>query len=484
MPEARAQTTGQFTDTPVITVAGNSVPLNYGFALTSYLGGPFGSMSAPATLDGFTYQAFVDVPYNTKQGGGYHNTQLLLGGFSADPGKGWLTSVTVNGKVFVGSAATYIFTSGQAHWYWTTGPAFNNHAGAVQMTMLHAGNSGWIMPKYQVVGLTYAPPGSKSSALYSNGFINGTSSSNTSTFTSGVSVKYIDTAGFDLFGILSGNSTQTFSAGWKQEQDSSNSLSVVNQSSTQLTVPGPLSSGLGVDHDYDQVYVWLNPAVFLEIFSNVVTVGGDGWDERDTINGMDVVTLTIGQLRGTQPISDPALQARLNRTWDSSLGALTSTEFLAIANADPFAANPSFNPNTDTSHRYELPESGSPPMPVDLIFNYIPEPPGGQPTGQTYTSNYSATSVSGQLAKTTTSVGYSIDGTAAAAFVVGISAKIQIAGTYVATNQWSNTVTSGTTQSANFTIYPPLSTDNYTGPTAIQVWKDNIFGTFMFYPEN
>jgi hypothetical protein len=249
-------------------------------------------------------------------------------------------------------------------------------------------------------------------------------------------------------------------------------------------VPGPLSSSLGVDHDYDQVYVWLNPAVFLEIFSNVITVGGDGWDERDTIHGMDVVNLTIGQLRGTQPISDPNLQTRLNRTWDSSQGALTTTDFLAIANADPFVTNPSFDPNSDTSGRYELPISGSPPRPVDLIINYIPEGAGGQSTGQTYASSYSATSMSGQSAKTTTSVGYSIDGSAAAAFVVGISAKIQVAGTYVATNQWSNTVSSGTTQSANFTIYPPLSTDNYTGLTGMQIWKDNIYGTFMFFPVN
>ena len=56
--------------------------------------------------------------------------------------------------------------------------------------------------------------------------------------------------------------------------------------------------------------------------------------------------------------------------------------------------------------------------------------------------------------------------------------------TYTTTNKNSSTVTSGTMQAANFSITGPASTDNYTGPTAMQVWKDNVYGTVMFFPEN
>jgi hypothetical protein len=339
------------------------------------------------------------------------------------------------------------------------------------------GISGWITPKYQVVGLTYTPPGSKSTATYSNGFNSGSSMMNTSSFKQGVTVSYTVNGGFDLFGLLSSKVTNTASAGWTQTTGSSNSLSLSQTYSSGLVVPGPASSGVGVDHDFDTVYVWLNPAVQLFLSGVSVTNQGYNWDERDTVTGMDVIPLTIGQLRGVQAIAADT-QARLNRTWDGNLGALTSTDLLAIALADPFFGNPSFNPNTDTSGRFEFPNG------VRLLMNYVPEPAGGQATGQTYTSSYTSTSAAGQSASTMYTVGYAVAGGVDANFLVSLSGNVRVSGSYSYTDGWSSTATSGTTQAANFTIFPPLMSDNYTGPTAIQVWKDNVYGSFMFYPEN
>jgi len=224
----------------------------------------------------------------------------------------------------------------------------------------------------------------------------------------------------------------------------------------------------------------LNPAVDLEIYPNGggITFLGYNWDARDSITGMDVIPLTIGQLRGTQAITDPDAITRLNRTWDTSLGALTSADFLAIAASDPFYVTPGFNPNTDTSGRYELP-NGS-----DLILNYVPVPAGGQATAQTYTSTYTTTSAAGKSAQTTYSVGYSFEGNASVSFVAAVGGKFSVSSTYAYTNGYSSNITSGTSQGANFTIVPPLASDGYLGPTAIQVWKDNVYGTFMFFPEN
>jgi hypothetical protein len=493
-PGAKAQISGQFTDGPVVTVASaGSAAQAVGYCSATskcFYGysGAFGSISPATTVDGYTLEAFVDLPGTARAGTTYLRTAVSVSGFPADPGYRWLTSASANGHTYYGSSASsYAFTNGQATWYWNSGsgavPAFQNQPSPVSCTIYHSGNSGWIRPKYQVVGLTYAPPGSKSTATYTNGFLSGTSTSSTASFNVNVLEKLTVSTGFTLFGVLNGDATQTFSAGWIQQQDNSSSITVMQKESTGLIVPGPASSGVGVDHDYDEVYVWLNPDAFLEITSNLVNVGAYGYDARDTVTGMDVMPLTVGQLKGTQPISADA-QARLNRTWDSSLGALTSADFQQILKADPFATNPSFNPNTDASGRYELPEIGSPPAPTNLIFNYVPLPPGGQATGQPYTSDYSSTSVAGRLAKDTYSVGYSIDGSASAAFLAAVSTKSSSSVTYTYSNQWSSSVTSGTTQSANFTIYPPLASDNYTGPTAIQVWKDNVYGTFMFYPEN
>jgi hypothetical protein len=48
---------------------------------------------------------------------------------------------------------------------------------------------------------------------------------------------------------------------------------------------------------------------------------------------------------------------------------------------------------------------------------------------------------------------------------------------------WSTMQTSTKGQTANFSIVSPLPSDGYTGPTAIAVYKDNVYGTFMFYGE-
>lgn len=68
-------------------------------------------------------------------------------------------------------------------------------------------------------------------------------------------------------------------------------------------------------------------------------------------------------------------------------------------------------------------------------------------------------------------------------FIVKFQAKLSFSTTFTTSNSASSTQSSSGTQSANFTIFPPVAADSYTGPTAIQVWKDNVYGTFMFYPE-
>jgi hypothetical protein len=474
--------TATITDTPVLTSA--CICTN-GIFSSGFQGGAVtrGSMSPVTTSDGYQYTELWDV-WGPASNPVFKDSIFQVSGFGADPGKGWLTSVTANSNTHTGaSAATYAYANGTATWTWTNF-GFNfldGGSGATYpVSVVHSAISGWITPKYQVVGLTYAPPGSRSSAVYSNSFQSGTASSNSSSWKTGVTVTNTISPSLSIFGVISSKETETFSAGWEQTGGGSNSITVAQTFSTGLNVPGPASSGVGVDHDYDTVYVWLNPAVHLTLTGAGASIvfGGYDYDARDTITGMDVIPLTVGQLRGVQPIADPNVTARLNRTWDTNLGALTSADFLAIAATDPFYLNPSFNPNTDTSHRYELPDGH------DLIFNYVPVPPGGQGTGQTYNSSYTTTSAAGKTASTTTTVGYSLEAQAQANFLFGIAGTIKVAGSYSYTNQWSNSVTSGSGQSVNFTIFPPLSTDNYVGPTAMQVWKDNIYGTFMFYPEN
>lgn len=342
------------------------------------------------------------------------------------------------------------------------------------------GSAGYTRPKWQVLGLTYAPPGMHSTATYSTGFLNGSSESVSQSFQNTLSIK-VTAEGTALNpGGVGGGGGGSNSAGWTQESDSSSSVSIQDQDSSGLIVPGPVSSAAGIDHGYDVVYVWLNPELQFVVFpASEVDFAGFAYDQRDTVTGMDVVPLTVGQLRGTQTIPSD-LQDRLNRTWDTSLGALNAADFAAIVDADPFANSPAFNPNTDTSGRFELPEINGEPQ--NLIFNYIPAAEGEQPSTSTYTSLYNSTSTTGQGGKRSFTLGFSIDGSVT--YSTAFKATLTVSDDMTWSNQWSQAITAGSMQTANFSIVGPTFTDGYTGPTAMQVWKDNIYGTFMFYPEN
>jgi hypothetical protein len=477
----------QIASSVVVTVGTSSK--SYG-----YDAGAFGSLSQSLTADGHTITALYD---NVNCGNLICIVQSYLSvkGFSSDPGKTWLGTVAVvNGNTLTeASVTTYSYASGVSTWHWagtaaTAGLGFAvGTPSTVTVTLGGGWTSGVILPKYKVVGLTYAPPGSKSTATYSNGFLSGNSTSNSSSFINSLTVTSKLSTGIDLFGFLGGTVTNTASTDWTQEQDSNSSLNLQQQYTDGLQVPGPPLVGTadqGVDHDYDTVYVWLNPADYLEFSAKEVVAGGEYYDQRDGetpetcnghtyagITGMDVVPLTIGQLRGAQPITDECLLVRLSRPWDTALGGLVSTDFLAIALTDPFYADPSFNPNTDTSGRFQVPADTT-------SFPFVP----GSAT-HTYSSASTSTSAKGETAKTTNTVSFTVAGKASAAFLASVANNFSVSNKITYANQSSSTVTTGTSQTISYSVVPP-AIGTYSGATEVQVWKDNIYGTFMFFPEN
>jgi hypothetical protein len=338
------------------------------------------------------------------------------------------------------------------------------------------GYAGYVRPKYMVVGIYYAPPGAQSNVAYSNGFLSGTSQNISQSFGSSVSVSSSGSFGLDLFGIFQANSTQTFNYGWDQQWNSSTTISIVQQQSSGTVWNGPTSSALGVDHAYDTIAVWLNPEVNEVITgSNQVRTTAYYFDPRDPADIPDIVYLTVGQLEGSQAIPSN-VEAALQRSWDPQLGALDSVDFQAILQADPFAYDPGFDPNTDASGRYTVPPAGS------QAFSYQPEPQGQGQSCDTYSSSYNASDSRSSGGSDKYTVGFSIDGKLSGSFFASAFANLKVGTTFTYTNTWSNTVQSGSSQSANIRICRPLASDGYVGPINMEIWKDNVYGTFMFYP--
>jgi hypothetical protein len=208
------------------------------------------------------------------------------------------------------------------------------------------------------------------------------------------------------------------------------------------------------------------------MFTNGITydssdVGSDGQPV-----GVDVIHLTVGQLKqlaaGATPLSvlnNSSAANRLNRLW-SPAGALTTADYAQILLRDPFAANPNLDP-ASASGRFD--NTG---ILVDFTptadFQTVP-----------FTLMYSTTSTAGHSVTDTYSVTFSFS--TGASFVNVVGANLTNSTTFEYVNMSSSSVTDGHTQTATANIVSPLIGDNYQGPTNIKIFKDNIYGTFVFY---
>jgi hypothetical protein len=117
-----------------------------------------------------------------------------------------------------------------------------------------------LFPKYLVVGIVYAPPGSSSSVTYSSSNLVG--SSNTVSTTNSQTV--VNTSSFSAgaeLGLFGASISYDQSEGWTTSSQNTNSVYLQTTKGNGITTMGPISSSLGVNHDNDIIYIWLNPAV-------------------------------------------------------------------------------------------------------------------------------------------------------------------------------------------------------------------------------
>lgn len=364
----------------------------------------------------------------------------------------------------------------------TDGEGYHLHAVGGNGTITYKGS---ITPKFVVLGVIYAPPGSKSTVDYGASTLLGTATSLSSSFTSGNSVSASSSLGIgaSIPGVSFGDSvTSTASTSYTQQSDTSSSLSVNKISTSDIIVPGPASSAAGIDHSTDVVLIWLNPAAIFSLTpgSGVINWTNLAFDARDPASDMDVVALQLAQLENPALISS-ATQQSLDRSWAGPGGALTSADLLTIAARDPFS-NPSYTVSVPSGSSCS--SDGRFCLAGSQDFSYQPPAPGGQPITEKMSVQYQTTASSGQAATDTYQVGFTTDLNAHAAFAVQFSADVKTSSTLSWMNKWSSTRTNTSGQSASLSITGPASSDNYMGPTEFNLFQDSVYGTFMFFPIN
>jgi Galactose oxidase, central domain/Kelch motif len=413
--------------------------------------------------------------------GGFDSNGLAAAGDVYDPTTGSFTAT----PPFLTPRAVHtaaLLSSGQV--LLSGGQVSGSCCSASQETYSYAMESGSINPKYIVVAVAYAPPGANSSVTYQQSTQFGTSSSLDQTFTNETSVSVSQSVGITIKGgdgSSSGGTTTTASTTYSQAAENGSTIAVNKTQQLTQGIHGPASSAVAVDHDDDEVYVWANPRVNLTIPAdpNAVIWNGYSFDDRDPINDVDVQPISVKCLKDFNSTDQSCIDAgrRLARSWDTSgLGGLTADDYQTILARDPFATNPSYDPTVpeaDGKMRFQR------QMGVNL--DYTPAPQGGQPAPSGYAITTTTTTTSNQSKTDSYKVGLSIDQTSGSSFIFDISNKLSISNTSTWVNKWSQTNTAVQGQGIQVSITPPASSDNYNGPTAVEVWQDNVYGTLMFY---
>jgi Domain of unknown function (DUF5050) len=362
----------------------------------------------------------------------------------------------------VDTSQNYIYFQGTDNALWRIGLEGSNgvHLGGfntastpfvVQPSNQPVTGSGLI--PYVVLLLVYAPPGtnggkSNSSVQYSTSSVVGSTLSYTHSSMSqwGVTASAKDTSSGGDSWTISGGVTNTSSSGY------TSTLDIRNTNTTILTVPGPGADG--INHDYDLVYILLNPTmnVIVDPRYNM------NWSLDFTGNEDSVVYIQMNWLKDLNlfQTQSPSILARCKSA------GMTSADFAQLLALNPLASGQT---GVDGG-RYAL---------TNIQFTY--EPPGqgaGSPTLSepiTYTATYTG------MNQSSSSWGLNVSASGTLGKALALTAGVT--GSFSMTNSTTVTATNGETQTVTPTIGGPAV--GYTGPTRLQIYQDVLYGTLMFY---
>lgn len=355
--------------------------------------------------------------------------------------------------------------------------------------------TGFVNPKYVIVGVTYAPPGPSSNVTYTNSTLVGTTTTTTSSFLNDVNVTVTvtkDISAFKVgpngFVIKLTNSQSTDSI---QGSNSSSTVTVSKAATVSYKTNGTDNACAPVNHDDDTIWLWLNPLMVYTAFAGKnLQWNGYGYDPNDPsgTGGRDVFPVQVKYLNGHA--HDPSIDTILARGWVTTYEpgmiwpagegpGLTSTDKANILAADPFT-NPSYilpTPPPSTTADGRFTQDPYPPNPIAYV-------PGGLTTGFS-TINENTQSVAQGTSYTYIQAFGTEANFSGGSFLGSFTIDLKTTHTLTSTNTWLNTLTVTQTNTNALSVTEP-STCNppYAGPGQFIVFQDNQNGTFMFYPEN
>jgi hypothetical protein len=310
--------------------------------------------------------------------------------------------------------------------------------------------TGTVAPKFYILSVIYSPPGtqngsSSSSVAYGSGSTAGTTTASSKSFKQNYKVTATASGG-----VLSSVEIGANFAYGRNATDNS-SLDIKKSANTEITVRGP---GIdGIDHDRDQIWLWLSPKVRV-----TVTPKEGSWTIQEGQTA-DIQFVFVGHLKNPA-LMPPGVAQRLRAH------GITPADYPEILKANPFA-NGAARINTarfvslHTTFPYEPPfAQGDPPT----TFKAVLETVTTTSTSSTVQNDYT--------------VGVTVSGSAN--FLSLFKASVKSDNSWTWTNANTRSASTAVKESASVTVGGPSF--GYTGPTDIAVYYDTLFKTFLFAP--
>lgn len=331
---------------------------------------------------------------------------------------------------------------------------------------------GRALAPYVVLGVIYAPPGARSNVQFNKSQELGITRNTSKTWTNAINA----TASFEA-GVIVASGSLSITGSWANTHKDSVTTALTTTSGTGSMWSG---SSDGINHDNDVIIVWLNPqikttasnlqnpltATVSQDFESNQAYGQAQIDRGDAvdINIMDLAFLTVGELRNPATMSPNGNGLKLQRLWAGAGEGLTQADFNEILNYNPYW-NPSNAPT---------PASFGSRFTWVTAIPYLPNNTNSGYDKNKYSNTKSTTD------SKTESIG--ITWTAAAGISKFFAAGSKLSYQLSWSQEHTDTATKTNDVQTSFSIVGPTSTPTspWQGPQSLNVYRDNLFGTYMF----
>lgn len=318
-------------------------------------------------------------------------------------------------------------------------------------------------PKFQVLGVTYVPPGPGSYVDYQHSVSLG------ATNTIDKSFSYSINFGIDIGDSIGLDYAHTSSTSTEESTTKTNSYDILTKNAQNNFI----------NHDEDLFDIWLNPQANITYSTaNMAT-----WDTSvnvidryvPPINGkdqMDHVVVKAGWLNGNIAWPPNDVLIRFQRVWDTSMPnpGLTVSDYSAILSLNPFARQ--IDPITGALLA---------PLPNSQIYSNVMLPAGNR---YTLLRNINYTPVMQSITDIIANIqSSSITNSNENKLAVshGWKAPILSGGEHwIWTHKASVKKSASNSDTASFTIISPDPSLPLPNASSVDVYQDNIYGTFMF----